>query len=94
MAKPAWLIAHEEARKARFFLYIHTDGSWHLKRHIDPKDIKEMVQSSFVEKLYEITELQWQELRRPLSPEERVNLRMSEIDARLMDRGVIRKLKG
>jgi hypothetical protein len=81
-------------RKNRFFVYVHTNGSTHLKKFSEPEDITEMCASSFVKEVYEVTEDQWNRLRQPLNPEERaaVILAGGKIDPRLV--GMVQKLKG
>ncbi len=81
-------------RKNRFFVYVHTNGSTHLKRYSEPEDIAEMCSSDFVKEVYEVTEEQWHRLRKPLTPEERaaVILAGGKIDPRVI--GMVQKLKG
>jgi len=77
----------------RYFVYRHIDGGFHMKRHFAKGDVDEMVESSFVESLWEITEEQWQEWKRELSPEERASKILSGLDPRELPKGIIRQLK-
>lgn len=83
-------------RIMRHFVYKHVDGTKHFKRHNDPGDIKEMCESSFVREVYEITEEQWRELARPMTPEERAAVILSDNkigDPRFKEVGIVRQLK-
>lgn len=79
--------------KEKYFLYRHTDGGFHTKRHFAKGDVDEMVESDFVAELWEITEEQWVALKRELTPEEKVSKVLSELDPRTFPNGIIRKLK-
>lgn len=87
MAERAW------GPKERYFAYRHISGAIHLKKHFAKGDVDEMVDSEFVDELWEITEEQWLEWKRELSPEEKVSKVLSGIDPRETTKGIIRKLK-
>lgn len=81
--------------KERFFIYIHTDGSSHLKKFVDPGDLDEMLASDFVGVAYELTQPQWEAWRRaPTGPEALAKkLTDGEVDPRRLPGGVIRQFK-
>lgn len=83
-------------RVTKYFVYLHVDGTRHLKRYNDPGDIKEMLESTFVRCVSQITEEQWRELARPMTPEERAAVILSDNkigDPRLKEGGIVRQLK-
>ena len=83
-------------RVMRYFVYRHTDGSRHLKRYNDPGDIKEMCDSDFVQSVFQVTEEQWRELARPMTPEERAAVILSDNkigDPRMVEGGIVRQIK-
>lgn len=82
-------------RVTKFFVYIHENGSVHLKRYNDPGDIEEMVQSDLVKNVYQVTEEQWHECQRKLTPEERLAFLLSDgkADVRRLENGTVRQLK-
>lgn len=79
--------------KERYFLYLHTEGSFIRKKFFSSGDLKEMLESSFVAEAWEITEEQWREGNRELSPEERASKILSGLDPRELPKGIIRQLK-
>lgn len=78
---------------ARYFFYVHVDGSTHLKRYFDVGDIDEMVQSDLVETVYEVTRDQWELMKQDLTPEQRVSRTLSGVDPRRIEGGMIARLK-
>lgn len=80
----------------RFFLYRHTNGSEHLKKYSSDGDIDEMLSSDFVETVFELSEAQWREFRRPATGEEKLGVKLADNAVaahQVLPGGIIAKLK-